>query len=648
MKRYIGLFVLFLGCTANGIAQDYTPLDQARRKAQKAYELAVEYSMGARYDQALEQLDKALKLEPRLLEAIIQQAAVYYDTQQYERAQAGFQQALDLAPEYDPFVWYQAALSAYRARRFNEAVPFFEGFLERASARDRLRKRATEYLEQCRFAARAIANPVPFAPQNLGPAINSEAPEYLPALSADGQTLIYTRVVNRQEDFFYSRKDHSGQWTPSKPLEEINTPQNEGAQSLSADGRLLFFTACNRRDGYGSCDLYFSERVGERWTKPRNVGPPINTRAWESQPALSADGRTLFFAARREGGLGAIDIWKATRLPDGNWSEPENLGAPINTAKDDQAPFIHPDGQTLYFISDGHPGMGESDIYLARRQADGSWGEPQNLGYPINTTQVEATLIVSLDGKIAYYASDRLQPESSPGVARNPDLYAFPLHENARPLPVTYVKGIVTDAATGDPIEARAEIFNLEDGKQVAGTFSTPEEGSFLLVLPAGRDYALNIGKEGYLFHSENFALRERPQLDEPYRLDVALSPIPVSESIPKPDKPVVLRNVFFNTGSADLLPASRLELDRLASLLDGNPELRVRINGHTDDVGSEADNLRLSEDRARAVYDYLVDAGISADRLRFKGFGETVPLAPNDSPENRRLNRRTEFEILD
>jgi len=628
--------------------QDYITLDQAKRKAQKAYELAVEYSMGARYEQALRQLDKALSAEPGLLEAIIQQAAVYYDMERYGQAFGGFQRALDMAPEYDAFVWYQAALSAYRARRYQEAVPFFEGFLERAGSRERLRQRAADYLAQSRFAAQAMADPVPFEPENLGPAINSDAPEYLPSLSADGETLIFTRVVHRQEDFFYSRKDDQGNWTPSRPLKEVNTPRNEGAQSLSADGRLLFFTACNRRDGYGSCDLYFSEYAGGRWTSPRNVGPPVNSRSWESQPALSANGRLLYFAARREGGEGGIDLWKSRRLADGGWAEPENMGPVVNTAEDDQAPFIHPDGQTLYFISEGHPGMGKSDIYLARRQPDGSWGEPQNLGYPINTTQVEATLIVSLDGRTAYYASDRLAGEGSPGVPRNPDIYAFPLHEEARPRPVTYVKGIVTDARTGKPLKAQARITTLDDGQEAASTVSTPEEGAFLLVLPSGRDYALNISKPGYLFYSENFALKEQSDPGEPFLLEAALSPIPSSGATPRPEKPVVLRNVFFNTGSAELLPASRLELDRLVALLDEHPALRIRINGHTDDVGGEADNLALSEARARAVYDYLLEAGIAPERLQYKGFGERRPLVPNDSPENRRMNRRTEFEVLD
>lgn len=647
LRQLFGFLILLL-FPFLASAQDFTPLDQAKRKAQKAYELAVEYSMGARYEQALRQLDKALSVEPKLLEAIIQRAAIFYDMEQYEQALLGFRQALDMAPEYDAFVWYQAALSAYRDQQYKEAVPFFEGFLERAGSRDRLRRRAEDYLEQSRFAARAMADPVPFEPENLGPAINSDAPEYLPALSADGETLIFTRVVNRQEDFFYSRKDDEGNWTPSRPLKEINTPRNEGAQSLSADGRLLFFTACNRRDGYGSCDLYFSEYTGGRWTSPRNVGPPVNSRAWESQPALSADGRLLYFAARREGGEGGIDLWKSRRLADGSWSEPENMGPVINSAKDDQAPFIHPDGQTLYFISEGHPGMGESDIYLARRQPDGSWGEPQNLGYPINTTQVEATLIVSLDGQTAYYASDRLAEARTPGVPRNPDIYAFPLHEQARPQPVTYVKGIVTDARTGQPLAAQARITTLDDGEEAASTVSTPEKGAFLLVLPSGRDYALNISKEGYLFYSENFALKEQNDPGQPFRLEASLSPIPSSGELPRPDKPVVLRNVFFNTGSAELLPASRLELDRLVALLNEHPTLRIRINGHTDDIGGEADNLQLSEARARAVYDYLLKAGIAAERLRYKGFGESSPLVPNSSPENRRMNRRTEFEVLD
>ena len=307
--------LLLMAFPAHG--QSYVTATTAKPKAQKSYQLAVEAGMGTRYARALEELKKALELEPNFIDALIYRGSVQYDLQEYRLAQADFERALELDPDYDVFVWYQAALAAYRRGAYAEAIPFLEGFLRRADRKDRLYGRATEYLVQSRFAAEGMANPVPFSPENLGQAINSDAPEYLPSLTADGRTLVFTRVVGRQEDFFLSKKQEDGSWSKARAISEINTPGNEGAQSISADGQFLFFAACDRRDGYGSCDLYFSERRNQTWTAPKNVGSPINSRSWESQPSLSADGGSLFFSNNRPGGKGEKDIWVSHRQAGG-------------------------------------------------------------------------------------------------------------------------------------------------------------------------------------------------------------------------------------------------------------------------------------------------------------------------------------------
>ncbi len=624
----------------------YTTIKTAEGKVLKRYEKALEYGRSGAYEQALRELDKVLEQDPGFIDAYITQAAIYDEQKQYEQAEAGFERVVALAPGYEPLVWYRLALTELHQEKFEEAEMHLNNYLQAGSGNERMQARAEQYLAEVRVAAELMRQPVPFDPESLGPNINTSASETLPSFTADGASLIFTRLVNGQEDFFISHKV-DGEWQPGQPLEDINTPLNEGAQTISADGTLLIYTSCDRRDGLGRCDLYYSEFRDGRWSRPANMGRPINSAAWESQPSLSASGRTLYFASNREGTLGGSDLWVSHRQADGSWSTPRNLGSAINTAEDDAAPFLHPDDRTLYFMSKGHPGMGGFDLFFAARQADGSWGKVTNLGYPINTTGNEGALVVSLDGETAYFASDRLDAARAAGGGAI-DLYRFTLYPAARPDPVTYVKAVVRDAETGRPLIAEVEFVDLS-AAEVYNAARTGPDGDFLVCLPQGRDYALNVAKPGYLFHSENFALADATTPQAPYLLEIDLSRIPESTAGTEIErlKPVVLRNVFFETGSAALKPASRVELDRLVRLLKENEQLRIQINGHTDDVGSDADNLQLSEDRARAVYQYLVDAGIDAGRLRYQGYGETQPIAGNDTPEGRRQNRRTEFVVL-
>ena len=474
----------------------------------------------------------------------------------------------------------------------------------------------------------------------------------MPSLTADGEKLVFVRVVGRQEDFYLSQKKN-GRWEEAIPLENINHPQlSEGAQSIAANGKSIVFTACERKEGMGRCDLYIAEMKNGQWQPARNLGSPINTKGWESQPSLSADGNTLYFVSDRQGGQGLIDLWVSRKDTAGHWGEPQNLGPTINTAEREQAPFIHPDGQTLYFMSDGHPGLGGFDIYFSRLQPDGSWGTPQNLGYPINTEANEGAFIVSLDGATAYFSTDRagvldsLMPEDRKLLRRASDIYSFELYPEARPQPVTYVKAIVREAGTRRPLIAEVDFIKLKSGQSHVQA-QTDEEGEFLVVLPMGEDYALNVSKPGYLFHSENFALAEASSLTEPFLLEIELSPISEPTAGEPAAKPVILKNVFFETASAALRPESTAELTRLKDLLEDNPGLAIRINGHTDNVGSEEDNQLLSENRAKAVYDFLVEKGIPEERLQYKGYGESKPIATNYTAEGRQQNRRTEFEVV-
>lgn len=635
--------VCFSGATLKG--QSYTTTKTAAKKAQKQYSKAKEYVRARDFNKALNALDKALEDQSDFINAVLLRASIQFDQKEYEQAEKGFQQATQLAPDYDNFAWFQLGVTQWKLKKFDSAATQMSRFLQGKIRQASLRSEAEQYLRNASFAAKATENPVRFDPQPLSSAINtSDADETLPVPTADGSTLIYTRRYQRQEDLYFSQKEN-GEWQPGQPIPGVNTPMNEGAQSISADGKTIVFTVCNRRGDFGSCDLYISENRDGQWTRPENMGPVINSPSWESQPALSSDGRLMYFASDRNGGQGKRDIWFSQRQKNGAWTAPKNLGATINTGLNDQAPFIHPDGLSLYFMSDGHPGMGGSDLFLTRKIKNEEWQQPQNLGFPINTEANEGAISISLDGQTAYFTSDQLKEG-----ARDNDLYTFEMPPEIRPKPVTYVKAKVVEQGNSRPLIANVELTDLNTGQLFANTV-TDRDGTFLICLPSGNNYALNVEKKGYAFYSENFALEDGLQVEEPFLIEVALIPIPkvvVREEAPEESsEPIVLKNVFFETGSAQLLDASQQELDRLYRLLTDNPDMRIQINGHTDNVGEEENNQVLSENRAKAVFDYLLEKGIAEERLAYKGFGENEPIASNDSEEGRQQNRRTEFVIL-
>ena len=558
------------------------------------------------------------------------------------------------------------------APNYDKAIYCFQRFLELDKRAPKRRGEAERGIETARFRKEAVANPVEFNPINLGAAVNSADDEYLPALTVDGGTLIFTRRFPRratttantpkEEDLFF----YSGITNPleqiTNPLEHdplrdakdyhvaqplphpLNSNDNEGAECISQDGRIIFFTACGRPDGGGRCDIYMCVRRGDKWGKPRNIGMPVNSGAWEGQPSFSIDGKTLYFVSNRKGGYGGMDIWKTT-FEDGKWTEPVNLGPEINTPGNEMSPFIHYDDQTLYFASDGHVGMGGMDIFVARRTENGErktengerWSTPINLSYPINTPGDESSLIVDATASMAYFASDR------PGGFGGLDIYCFELPQSLRPTPTTCYQGKVTDAKTGAPLASDLRIVDLSSGETVANTSSDGVSGDYTISLPSGRSYAFHVTAKGYLFHSETENGERKTEngerRTEKKTIDIKLQPIEAGSSI-------ALRNIFFETGKAELLPSSDYEINRLVELLKNNPTLKVELAGHTDNVGSDQANQALSEARAKAVRDRLIANGINASRLSFRGYGESRPVASNDTPEGRTENRRVEMTI--
>jgi outer membrane protein OmpA-like peptidoglycan-associated protein len=621
------------------------------KRAIKLYESGSTCMQQRRWDCARSEFTKAAQADARFVEPRLMLAEIAEQEGKDAEAITRYREVMALSPRFFPSAQLHLADLEFRDGQYAEAEKDYKGYLAQEQEPQR-KARARLGIESCAFAARAMQQPVPFEPKNLGPAVNSADPEYYPCITADDATLIYTRrvkapeipVYGMQEDFYVSRRDADGAWQASKPVPVVSDPRyNEGAGTLTPDGRFIIFTKCALEDGsyggrsrgLGSCDLFISARSQDRWSMPENLGPPVNSAQWESQPSMASDGRTLYFVRGRRtaNGVSDMDIYMSRMADDGAWSKPEKLGPHVNTPWQEESVQIHPDGRTLYFSSNGHPGFGGLDIYVSRMQDDGSWGPALNLGYPINTSGDENSLLVSADGRIAYFASDR------PGGLGDLDLYSFELYPEARPTPVSYIRGHVSDRSDGKPLEADVKLFDLATGQLATAAYSDPKTGEFLVCLPTGRRYALNAAREGYLFFSETYDVAGS-SAKEPFTLEVPLSPL-ASGSV------IALRNVFFNTASYELLPASELEIDKLAKLLFLNPSLRIELGGHTDNVGNDAANLKLSDQRANAVRERLIAKGIEGGRITAKGYGETKPVAPNDTEAGRAQNRRTEVRVL-
>jgi len=597
------------------------------------------------FNRALNLLYSALQNDSSFVEAHLMMADIYTQNNQPELSIKSYTKALKINPYIYTMVYYSRANVEISIGDYENALKDYEKFATYTQYQKKYGVIVDKKIATCKFGIQATQHPVPFNPVNLGANVNSEFSEYWPCLTADGRTLIFTRLVTKdesnhnvrpQEDFFISEKVDSV-WTKAKNMgNPINTSGNEGASSISADGNMMVYTSCACADGVQKCcDIYITYKSGDSWTTPIKLPPPVNTDAWESQPSLSSDGRTLYFSSNRKGGHGGYDIWMSTQNDDMTWNEPINLGDSINTSGDEQAPFIHADNKTLYFTSSGWTGLGGNDLFMSRRIADTSWTTPKNLGYPINTWKDEMGLIVNAEGNRAMFASSR-----AGGFGKH-DIYQFELPQDLRPTKSIYITGNVFDAETLDKLEANFELIDLETQKIIVKSKSDKNDGKFLLCIPINKNYALNVSKKGYLFYSDNFSLKDSLSSKKSYQIDVPLSQI-------KTGKICVLRNIFFETDLFNLKPESNAELNKLVDFLKFNPSVKIEIRGHTDNVGKAEHNKTLSNNRAKVVYEYLIAKQISQERLKFAGFGATLPVATNDTEAGRAQNRRTEFRIIE
>ena len=641
LKIFLTLSILLLTCWFTK-AQWYDPL-KVKTKATDIYLQALAKAQNGNVNDAIKMANDALKIEPKFVDAFISLGGMYAELKDYNQSAAQYEKAFALDETYSRSSFLSYSISLAGAGKFDKALAAVNTFLaipklnERSIKAGEFRKRTYQFAID--FERNHPAKNYVFNPSNLGDNINSRDPEYYPSLTIDGKQLVFTRRVNSsigkgKEEFFESTFDN-GKWSKAKLLEgNISTGENNGgADNISQDGKWIVFAGCNFPDGLGSCDIYISYLTKQGWSTPENIGQNVNSEFWETSPSLSPDKKDLYFSSTVPGGFGGSDIWVSHRNANGKWGPAQNLGSEINTRGDEGSPFIHADNQTLYFNSNGHQGYSEkSDLFVSHKQPDGSWSKPENLGYPINTIDEEGSLIVAADGKTAYYASEK--SDTKGGL----DIYSFELREDVRPAKTLWVKGKVYDAKTKNGLPSSVQLTDVVN-KQPISRLQTDEDGNYLVTLPVGKDYAFNVNRKGYLFYSENFSLSKNAP-DSTYQVDIPLQPIEANASI-------ILKNVFFDTKQTQLKPESITELDNVVLLMNENPKLKIQIGGHTDNVGKPEDNLKLSLGRAVSVVNYLLGKGIKNDRLTFKGFGETKPIADNKTEQGRSLNRRTELIVI-
>lgn len=633
MKNIILALLLF--CNVKGIAQWYDP-EKVNKKAGEVYGNAYEKAEEGKYEESISLLGEALKLEPKFVDVYLSRAGIYANLKNYQSSVSDFETAIQMDSVYSKTYLLPYSISLAGTGNFSKALTAVTEFLSISNLNKQsiqagsYRKKVYEFALD--YASKHPYGNYSFEPKNMGDSINSINLEYFPSLTIDGHTLIFNKRINSDEDFYESNLV-DGVWSKAKPVEgKVNTNLNEGAQTISQDGQWLIFTGCNYPEGMGSCDLYISYRLKNgKWTEAENMGSIINSEFWDSSPSLSPDKKDLYFSSSRPGGYGGRDIWVSHRSANGKWTKPQNLGAEVNTDADETCPFIHADNQTLYFNSNGHMGYGMADLFLAKKINDSTWSKPENLGYPINTIDDEGSLIVAADGKTSYYASER--SDSRGGL----DLYSFELRPDVRALKTLWVKGKVFDKKTKQGLPSSIELTDISS-RNVVSRLQTDEEGNYLVTLPAGKDYAFNVNRKGYLFYSDNFSLADNPT-DSSFTADIPLQPI-------EPGASIVLKNIFFDVNKFQLKPESMPEIDKVVSLMNDNPKLVIQISGHTDNVGKETDNLALSLNRAKSVTAYLLSKGIDTKRIISKGFGATKPVASNDTETGRSLNRRTELSI--
>ncbi len=625
--------------------EDPCPLSD-NKKARKLYEKALDVARSDKTE-ARSILKEALDLDSEFGRANFMMADLLIKQKRVADAEPYLRTVARVCPDLDPMVFFRLGSIAFENKNWKESQGFLKTFVDSRSKKEAEKSEARTMIQACDFYLQGYANPVPFNPFPLA-AISTAADEYLPVITPDNEMAYFTRSTfleekftgginterKRQERFSFAPNAGSNSFQAGTPMPSpFNMNNNEGGASLSADNRYMFFTICKNDGGDQlNCDLFYTVFQNGTWSEIKNAGPNINGKdTWESQPSLSSDGRTLYFASNRVGGLGGIDIWKSTKDAKGNWGVPENLGPRINTDGNEKSPFFHSDGQTLYFSSTGHLGYGGYDIYLSKLSKDTGWVKPRNIGYPINSERDDLGFFVSTDGKYGYFASDKLKGNGGW------DVYSFELYKEARPERVLFVSGALRDENNQVISDAKVEIKNTRT-REVTTVEVDSLTGKYVAVVAFDEDHILTVKQPGKAFTSQYFSAADS-SIGKPIKMDLKVEDIKVG-------KPYKLNNIYFKTSSSLLNPETIIIIEELTKFLQENKTVSIAIHGHTDNAGNAADNLKLSADRAKMVFDLLVLNGIDASRLSYKGFGATKPIASNLTDKGKALNRRTEFMV--
>ncbi len=686
MKKLLYIAILFIA--TQGFSQNVEFTKKNFKNNKDGFKLAMKnleagnehYEMDRRgdYKIALEYFLKANNFNPNNAELNFKIGKCYIKSTSQEKALDYLLKAQKLNPFVDPDIDYYIGRAYHYQLKFDEAIKSYEKYKNRLSPKtlQEKRKLIEKRIEECNVGKELVKKPVRVFIDNLGDNVNSSYPDYSPLITADGSMLIFTSrregttggqrspEDNQYFEDIYESYNNNGVWSPAKNMgSPLNTKDNDATVGLSPDGQKLF-TYIGKQNGG---DILESHLEGDEWSKPsdKTLKKYINTPYHESAASFSFDGKTMYFCTNNpENNFGHHDIFMSYWDDDKErWGHPTNLGSTINSEFDERGVFMHPDGRTIFFSSNGHGSMGGYDIFKSTMDDNGNWSKPVNIGYPINTPGDDRFFVIDASGKKGFYASDKtggygehdlymitfLGPEK-PTIMSNDNILiasiANPITETfieksvkVQTMRLTILKGKILDAFTNKPVAADIEIVDNEKDKVISVSKSNAATGAYLVSLPSGRNYGIAVKAEGYLFHSENFNLPEATTYQE-IEKDIMLSKMAVGTKI-------VLNNIFFDYAKATLKPESYPELDRLVKLLNEYPTLRIEISGHTDNRGSMTTNKRLSTARAKAVVDYLISKGIDAGRLEYQGYAYLQPIASNKTAEGRQKNRRVEFKVL-
>ncbi|HCW06589.1 MAG TPA: hypothetical protein DGG95_04395 [Cytophagales bacterium] len=599
-----------------------------------------------KYSEAIPLYEDFLKSNPEHQDCLYHLGLCYRYTSQPQKAIDLLKKLEQVNANYWPWFYYEMGVAYTELFEYDLAVERFKEFNKKylPTSTNEIYRHQAKY--KMNYAAnQKVLKEMPNSMKDaikLSNIVNSDYQDAFPYLDPTGTKLYFSSkrlggitleeptAKEGDDDLYFTIRSGDSWSAPQLLPEPINSSKNEGAPCFSGDGQTMVYTACNRDDAVGSCDLYISSLEGDEWTKPINVGNVVNSKDWDSQPTISADGNKIIFVSDRPGGYGSYDLYMTEKNIFGDWGPACNLGGMINTPFGDTSPFLSQDGKTLYFASTGHPGYGSYDLFKTVFE-NGKWSLPVNLGKPLNTSGDDRFFTIGGNGEIGYFSSDR---------DKGDDLYQIEIPESMRPKPTIVVEGIVTNAKTNSPVAAYVMVEDIVSGELIAVNKSNSVTGKYLVVLPSGRDYSVTANKEAFFFYSQRFNVPPTSQYRE-IKKDIPLRPIEKGAK-------VILNNIFFETGKATLSPESRLELQKAIDLMKMNPSMIIEVGGHTDNVGDDASNMKLSHDRAKSVRDYLVQGGIASTRLQAKGYGELNPVADNETEEGRQANRRTEFVILE